>query len=528
MKGTVAPLGALAWWLGLGWGGGWMDSSPARGHDIPAARVDRSTQAILEPGRLILLYEVSLAELTLTQDLRGLIGTLPGGGRNDWFQRYGEVIGPLNARGFLVKVDRRIVPLRVVSFLLTVEDHPRYVFRFEADLPVSGRLLIHDTNYLASEGLSQMALQATPGVIYREEGPPENVGAIPERSPALLNDEEDRASPRLEVHYQTIPPTRVASHATNDVPSVPPTERAIAGTALSQAKPPSLERPEPASAKSAAAPKPSIAKESLSQLLEGPRRGWGLAGLLAIALVLGAAHAFQPGHGKTLVAAVTLGRGGGLGHGLALAGSATVSHMLGVLAIALILGLTRTQRYDAINSAIVWSSGLVLAVIGGWRLGRHLAGHDEHRQRFGVQDSRRERMAISRDGSRPPRRLGWRSTIALGFVGGVTPCWDAVLLVVMAEALGRLTLGLALLAAFSLGMGGLLTGVALVMGWLRDRFVAAQTHPSQAVLLTSDRATPLRCFEFELTNAGWERRLGLTSAIILLVLGIGLCRASGV
>ena len=44
------------------------------------------------------------------------------------------------------------------------------------------------------------------------------------------------------------------------------------------------------------------------------------------------------------------------------------------------------------------------------------------------------------------------AAMALGLAGGLVPCWDAVLLIVLAEALGRLRLGLVLLAAFSLGM----------------------------------------------------------------------------
>ena len=82
-------------------------------HDIPNQRVDRSAQATLVPGKLVIDYEVSLSELTLTQDLRTLVGSLPGGDRSGWFQRYGEVTGPLDAKGFLVACDGNPVPLRV-------------------------------------------------------------------------------------------------------------------------------------------------------------------------------------------------------------------------------------------------------------------------------------------------------------------------------------------------------------------------------------------------------------------------------
>ena len=50
----------------------------AHAHDIPNARVDRSIQVSLDPGRLEIDYEVSLSELTLTRDLRMLVGSCPG------------------------------------------------------------------------------------------------------------------------------------------------------------------------------------------------------------------------------------------------------------------------------------------------------------------------------------------------------------------------------------------------------------------------------------------------------------------
>ena len=42
----------------------------ARSHDIPNQRLDRSIQVTVRPGRLEIAHEVSLSELTLTQDLR--------------------------------------------------------------------------------------------------------------------------------------------------------------------------------------------------------------------------------------------------------------------------------------------------------------------------------------------------------------------------------------------------------------------------------------------------------------------------
>src|SRR5438067_6907220 len=104
-----------------------------RAHDIPNARVDRSIQASLQPGRLAIDYEVSLSELTLTRELRMLVGVLPGADRTDWFQSYGRETGPLDARGLLVMTDGRPLELQCRGFDLTVEEHPRYVFHLETE-----------------------------------------------------------------------------------------------------------------------------------------------------------------------------------------------------------------------------------------------------------------------------------------------------------------------------------------------------------------------------------------------------------
>src|SRR5262249_51751160 len=115
-------------------------ASTALAHDIPNERIDRSIQATVAPGSLAIDYEVSLTELTLTQDLRRLIGSLPGADRLEWLARYGQETGPLNAKGLLVTVDGKLVGLSMKDFDLVVEEHPRYTFHLRGEIPESGRL----------------------------------------------------------------------------------------------------------------------------------------------------------------------------------------------------------------------------------------------------------------------------------------------------------------------------------------------------------------------------------------------------
>ena len=175
---------------------------PAWPHDIPNQRVDRSTQATVRPGRIEIDYEVGLTELTLTQDLRALIGSLPGGERSDWLARYGQVTGPLNAKGFLTSCDGQPVTLSVRSFDLVVEEHPRYTFHLVGQLPERGRLSIHDTNYASSEGTSRLAVRARDGVQISGDNLPEDVDQIPIRPVWQLGDDEERRTRQTEITFR--------------------------------------------------------------------------------------------------------------------------------------------------------------------------------------------------------------------------------------------------------------------------------------------------------------------------------------
>jgi nickel/cobalt exporter len=424
---------------------------PAWAHDIPNARVDRSIQATVRSGRLEVDYEVSLSELTLAQDLRSLIGSLPGSDRAALFDRYGRETGPLNARGMLVAVDDRPVELRFRGFDLAVEEHPRYTFHFEAGLPARGRLALQDTNFIASEGTSRLALRGLGGVAIRGDDGAQDVQQVPVRPSWQLTDAEERRTKQIAVQYD-VAAARVAPPAGD--PEPPPPIRATH--------------------------RPAQPSGRLSELLDRAA-GISLGGLWLIALGLGAAHAIQPGHGKTLVAAAVVGQRGGWLKGVLLALLTTLAHVGGVLAVAALLVATRSARYETINRGLVRIAGFVVAAIGLWRLGRHLAGYGEHDE----------------GGLVAP---GDRGIIGLGLAGGLVPCWDAVILIVVAEMLGRLALGLVLLSAFSLGMAGVLVAVGLAAARLRG------------LVTRRDR------------DRVWEHRLGILGALFLTAIGISLLR----
>lgn len=425
--------------------------SPAYAHDIPNERVDRSIQVLLQPARLVVHYEVSLAELTLVQDLKSLIEDEPVGDRRQLFDRYARETGPLNARGFQVVLNGLPLALSCASGTWTAEEHPTFQFVLVAPIPPAGRLRLRDENYIASLGTSRLALRAESAVAVHGYDGPGDVASVPVKPTWMLSDEEERQTREVSVEYRWV------GAASAVAPAQPTPAPPVRG------------------------PTPQPPSGRLVRLLDRASRVHAI-GLVLIAYALGLAHGVQPGHGKTLVAAASLGEAGSWSRGLFLALVTIVAHTGLVVILAVVLWSVRVTSYGVIQSALLGVTGFMVAAVGLWRMGRHLAGHGEH----GPIDS----------GSHPGAdSLPLRRLVGLGFAGGLVPCWDAVLLLVVATAIGRTGLGLALLLGFNLGMGTVLVAVGLVASRLRRLVRAPAGSP-------------------------WERRLGVASGLVLAAIGL--------
>ncbi len=434
---------------------------PAWPHDIPNERVDRSTQATIRPGRLEIDYEVSLTELTLTQDLRALIGTLPGGDRSLWLARYAEVTGPLNAKGFLIACDGRPVPLSVQGYDLSVEEHPRYTFHLQASLPEGGVLTIHDTNYTSSEGTSRLAVRARDGASTQGDDLPPNVEEIAIRPVWQLDDAEERRTRFVRVTFRSPELTR-------------PQETRPRSDASPASSP---------GASSSPAASPSTSSGQLSRLLDRVTRGSWL-GLFVVAAGLGAIHAIQPGHGKTLVTAVALGSQSRWYYPPLLGVATTLAHTGSVLLLAALLWWTGASQVATIHQGLLRAVGFVIAAGGFWRVGRYLGrcGEGEHADCV---------IAPAEVDALSPASL-----IGLGITGGLVPCWDAVGLLVLSAAIGRLAAGVFLVVSFGVGMAGVLVAVGILAASLKS-----------AMMLS-------------LRARAWESQLGLASGLMLAAIGL--------
>jgi nickel/cobalt exporter len=221
-----------------------------------------------------------------------------------------------------------------------------------------------------------------------------------------------------------------------------------------------------------------------------------ILGSLLIALALGGLHALSPGHGKTVMAAYLVGSRGSTRHAIALGLSVTVSHTIGVLALALLTlfgaSVIAPERLYPILGVV---SGTVVIAIGLWLLyGRfrtltierahereheraHAAGPEhehEHAHEHGPEpEHEHEHEHDALDHRHGPFRhrhvpaaggdLSWRSLFTLGLAGGLVPSASALLLLLGSLSAGRPAYGIVLVIAFGLGMAFVLGGVGVVL-----------------------------------------------------------------
>lgn len=179
---------------------------------------------------------------------------------------------------------------------------------------------------------------------------------------------------------------------------------------------------------------------------------------VAVALGLGALHALAPGHGKTVMAAYLVGSGGSLRQALGLGLSVAVSHTLGVLVLGVVT-LIGTSAFapERVFPILSLVSGVLVIGIGGWMLlgwVRRRRLHHHHHSHGSV--SHTHDLPASLEG-----KSGWKVLASMGLAGGLVPSTSAVVLLLAAVNLGRIPLGILLIALFGVGMAVTLVGVGL-------------------------------------------------------------------
>jgi nickel/cobalt transporter (NicO) family protein len=286
---------------------------------------------------------------------------------------------------------------------------------------------------------------------------------------------------------------------------------AIAAAAPAAPAPPMALRPNP---------QVGSGSNAFADLVARSEPGLGLLALaLATAAVLGAFHALEPGHGKTVVAAYLVGSRGTAWHALILGLVVTISHTAGVYLLG---GVTFYASNHVVPEKLYpWlslGSGLTIAVLGVVMFTRRFSGVADHHHgpgghhhhgSLGHAHTHEGDHVHAHDG-RPAHTHGpgegrahapvsLRALIALGISGGIIPCPAALVVLLTALSMHRVGFGLVLIVAFSIGLAAVLVAIGVLMvyaGRLMTRFRE---------------------------DGPWIRRwLPLTSSAVMTLLGLGI------
>jgi ABC-type nickel/cobalt efflux system permease component RcnA len=221
---------------------------------------------------------------------------------------------------------------------------------------------------------------------------------------------------------------------------------------------------------------------------------WVVLVALLTAAALGAGHALTPGHGKTLMAAYLVGTRGTPLHAAGLGLSVTVSHTLGILALAaIIVGAEGVVSPDRVVRAAPVVAAIGIVAVGGWMLAneaRRRRRADDHPHNHEHQHGHSHEGAEDVAGAHshgsaththlPPAgsSITWRGLFALGLAGGLIPSASALLILLGSIAAGRPAFGFVLVVAFGLGMAVVMSGIGLALVLARgrlDRFEGSTT-----------------------------------------------------
>ena len=468
-----------------------LSAASATAHPLPNTRYDRTVAVRVGPDDVRVKYGLEVTQFTIFLDGAKLftadeIAKLDKTGRG-FVLAYAKKVAPEIARDLRAAVDGKRLTFAVEKIEVEAGEHPRFRFEFKAAWPpgpAKRAFTIDDESFSDKPGILALSLTEAGGVTLDD---------LIEPDPRWRERPAIDLTPEQAAHVRKASAALVLPKAIPD-PDAPPAPAAVVPVV------PEVTVTEPAERPSLAA---DLIARGLPALFDS---SYGLGVLLLAAFLFGAAHAFTPGHGKTLVAAYLVGERGTVGHALILAIATTVAHTGSVIVVAAVLwGVYGNEVPGATQGILQFLGGLLVAAVGAWLLMRRLTGKADHFHLFGDHHHHHHGDGHQPHHHGPPPEsakttFGWTRLLLMGLGGGLIPCWDAVLLLLAATALNRVGFAVPLLFAFSVGLGAVLVllGVSVVYA-----------HRAGAMRFAESR---------------WFQVLPMVSAALLLGIGLWLCR----
>lgn len=208
---------------------------------------------------------------------------------------------------------------------------------------------------------------------------------------------------------------------------------------------------------------------------------------LPLAVLLGALHALEPGHSKSLMAAFIIAIRGTVHQAILLGVAAAVGHTIIVWALAMLgLWLGDALIADHAQPWLILITGLMIVGLALRLLwaharpatGHHAHSHDHsyghshdhdhghHHHDTGGEDAHAAAHAREIEQKFAGREAvtGWEIAW-FGFTGGLLPCPAAIAVLLVCLQLKKLSLGFVMVAAFSLGLAATLVAVGIAAAW---------------------------------------------------------------
>jgi nickel/cobalt exporter len=238
----------------------------------------------------------------------------------------------------------------------------------------------------------------------------------------------------------------------------------------------------------------------------------------AASFVLGALHALEPGHGKTVVAAYLVGSKGTITEAVTLGAVVTLTHTFSIIILAVMVKYAAASySEEQLHIYLGFVAAALILVVGVWMMvvrwkaihklshghhdhdhHSHDEGHNGHSHDHHDHDGHSHDHAPvlehewehdhvhshglfkhSHHNPKPGEKIGMVSLMLLGISGGIIPCPAALALLLAAVAAGAIAKGLSLVLVFSLGLA--MTLIAIGIGVVKTAGFASRYMNTEKV-----------------------------------------------
>jgi ABC-type nickel/cobalt efflux system permease component RcnA len=358
------------------------------------------------------------------------------------------------------------------------------VYRGAVSSEVGQTVNLHysDGNFEGHAGWKEIVVTAGKGITLGQDQPfqTDRSEQLTNYPTSLLNSPPQDLEANIEYRLVAVP---VPAETTVAAPTVKQTKEWNAGASAVSAAPNARAIPAkpdvaevPSGASMQLAPNKQVTpRNRFTELMTQRQAGfWFFFTAAFLAVGLGALHALEPGHGKTIVAAYLVGSRGRARHAIGLGLLVTVAHTAGVYLLgAVVLYASKYIIPEQIYPWLSIFSGLVIATLALYLLLRAWTGletsdtHDDgvlHTHWYSARRSPIEAAAnIANTSSPESRTVPLKQLLLLGITGGIIPCPAALVVLLSAVSLHRIGLGLFLIVAFSVGLAAVLIGIGIAM-----------------------------------------------------------------